>query len=290
MSAMQRNDLCIISALLLAGLATQAVAGKSDYVVKDPPAKLEKVEGSDLPRVVLTEKAAERTGIQYAPVREERVRRWLIVGGTVEALRGLPKGQEGYTVAATRPGPGSGPVRVSVPMVAAWMAGTHSVRVLFSDDVDDAEDDLGQLDDEDDDHAVIIIVLPESTKTVDGGISIRQAEMSAVVESGDAVKLNYVVEGSLEGLKSGDHVPVKFSRPESSGMRKVVPYSAVLYDARGNEWLYTSPEPLVFVRQPITVDFVEGERAVLKEGPAAGTLVVKTGAAELFGVEHKIGH
>lgn len=290
MSAMQRNDLCIISALLLAGLATQAVAGKSDYVVKDPPAKLEKVEGSDLPRVVLTEKAAERTGIQYAPVREERVRRWLIVGGKVEAQRPLPKGQEGYTVAATRPGPGSGPVRVSVPMVAAWMAGTHSVRVLFSDDVDDAEDDLGQLDDEDDDHAVIIIVLPESTKTVDGGISIRQAEMSAVVESGDAVNLNYVVEGNLEGLKSGDHVPVKFSRPESSGMRKVVPYSAVLYDARGNAWLYTSPEPLVFVRQPITVDFVEGERAVLKEGPAAGTLVVKTGAAELFGVEHKIGH
>lgn len=290
MSAMQRSDLCIISALLLAGLATQAVAGKSDYVVKDPPAKLEKVEGSDLPRVVLTEKAAERTGIQFAPVREEKVRRWLIVGGKVEAQRPLPKGQEGYTVAATRPGPGSGPVRVSVPMVAAWMAGTHSVRVLFSDDVDDAEDDLGQLDDEDDDHAVIIIVLPESTKTVDGGISIRQAEMSAVVESGDAVNLIYAVEGNFEGLKTGDHVPVKFSRPESSGMRKVVPYSAVLYDARGNAWLYTSPEPLVFVRQPITVDFVEGERAVLKEGPAAGTLVVKTGAAELFGVEHKIGH
>ena len=108
--------------------------------------------------------------------------------------------------------------------------------------------------------------------------------------SRSGVRINYVVEGNLEGLKSGDHVPVKFSRPESSSMRKVVPYSAVLYDARGNAWLYTSPEPLVFVRQPITVDFVEGERAVLKEGPAAGTPVVKTGAAELFGVEHKIGH
>ncbi len=290
MSAMQRNDLCIISALLLAGLATQAVAGKSDYVVKDPPAKLEKVEGSDLPRVVLTEKAAERTGIQYAPVREERMRRWLIVGGKVETLRPLPKGQEGYTVAATRPGPGSGPVRVSVPMVAAWMAGTHSVRVLFSDDVDDTDDDLGHKDDEDDDDIDVIFVLPKSSAIVGNGIRIRQSETTAAANAGELIKINYQVDGNLKGLKAGDRVAVKFSRPESSGMRKVVPYSAVLYDARGNAWLYTSPEPLVFVRQPITVDFVEGERAVLKEGPAAGTLVVKTGAAELFGVEHKIGH
>jgi hypothetical protein len=170
------------------------------------------------------------------------------------------------------------------------MAGTHSVRVLFSDDVDDTDDDLGHEDDEDDDDIDVIFVLPKSSAIVGNGIRIRQSETTAAANAGELIKINYQVDGNLKGLKAGDRVAVKFSRPESSGMRKVVPYSAVLYDARGNAWLYTSPEPLVFVRQPITVDFVEGERAVLKEGPAAGTLVVKTGAAELFGVEHKIGH
>ena len=33
--------------------------------------------------------------------------------------------------------------------------------------------------------------------------------------------------------------------------RVVIPYSAVLYDADGATWMYTSPKPLVFVRQDI---------------------------------------
>jgi hypothetical protein len=72
--------------------------------------------------------------------------------------------------------------------------------------------------------------------------------------------------------------------------RKVVPYAAVLYDARGETWVYTSPEPLVFVRHRIRVDYIDRDRAVLSEGPAAGTAVVTVGAAELFGAEFEIGH
>ena len=34
---------------------------------------------------------------------------------------------------------------------------------------------------------------------------------------------------------------------------------------------------------------MEGETAILKSGPAVGTLVVKTGAYELFGAESAIG-
>ena len=67
--------------------------------------------------------------------------------------------------------------------------------------------------------------------------------------------------------------------------RKVIPYAAVLYDTEGNTWTYSSPEPLVFVRHKITVDRIEGEMAVLSEGPAAGTAVVTVGAQELYGSE-----
>jgi len=49
------------------------------------PAQVEPIEGSDLKRVVLTERAAERLNIQTVPVREEQVVRTRTVGGVVVA-------------------------------------------------------------------------------------------------------------------------------------------------------------------------------------------------------------
>jgi hypothetical protein len=73
-------------------------------------------------------------------------------------------------------------------------------------------------------------------------------------------------------------------------LRKVVPYSAVIYDTRGNTWVYTNPEPLVYIRHQINIRVIEGEKAFLFEGPPTGTEVVKVGAAELYGAEFHIGH
>ena len=73
---------------------------------------------------------------------------------------------------------------------------------------------------------------------------------------------------------------------EIKGMkRSVIPYAAILYDTEGNTWTYTSPEPLVFVRHQIQVDFIDGEMAVLSQGLPAGTAVVTVGAEELYGSE-----
>lgn len=71
--------------------------------------------------------------------------------------------------------------------------------------------------------------------------------------------------------------------------RTAMPYAAVLYDPNGDTWAYTNPEPLVFVRSPITVVTIQGNRAVLSDGPAAGTQVVTVGAAELLGTEYEVG-
>ncbi len=68
-------------------------------------------------------------------------------------------------------------------------------------------------------------------------------------------------------------------------LRKVIPYAAILYDTDGGTWTYTSPEPLVFVRHRITVDYIDGELAVLSTGPSAGSAVVIVGAQELYGSE-----
>lgn len=71
--------------------------------------------------------------------------------------------------------------------------------------------------------------------------------------------------------------------------RQVVPYSAVMYDKAGATWAYTNTEGRTFVRAPITVDRIQGDVAILSDGPAVGTLVVTVGAAELWGVETGVG-
>jgi hypothetical protein len=71
--------------------------------------------------------------------------------------------------------------------------------------------------------------------------------------------------------------------------RKVVDYSAVVYEPKGDTAIYTNPEPLVFVRQPVKVDYIDGDVAVLVDGPPAGTAVVTVGTAELLGMEFGVG-
>ena len=68
-----------------------------------------------------------------------------------------------------------------------------------------------------------------------------------------------------------------------------VPYAAVIYTAEGETLVYSSPEPLVFVQHPITIDHIDEDTAVLSAGPPAGTQVVTVGAAELAGIEFGVG-
>ena len=71
--------------------------------------------------------------------------------------------------------------------------------------------------------------------------------------------------------------------------RKVIPYGALLYDNTGATWAYTTVEPLVFIRESVTIDYIEGDQVVLVDGPSTGTDVVTLGAAELFGAELGLG-
>jgi hypothetical protein len=64
-----------------------------------------------------------------------------------------------------------------------------------------------------------------------------------------------------------------------------VPYTAVIYDIEGNTWIYTNPEPLVFVRLPIEIDHIEGDTVFLSESLPSALTVVTVGVAELYGTE-----
>jgi hypothetical protein len=84
--------------------------------------------------------------------------------------------------------------------------------------------------------------------------------------------------------------PVGLAPSAAGGVQHtVVEYSALIYDAQGAAAVYTNPGPLVYVRAPVTVDHIDGGRAVLSAGPPPGTLVVTVGAVELYGVDTGVG-
>jgi hypothetical protein len=97
--------------------------------------------------------------------------------------------------------------------------------------------------------------------------------------------LYYGLDNSDYKLNLGQHVQARLALMGNGQSQNVIPYAAVIYDTDGNTWVYTNPEPLVFVRQPIVVDYIEGDRAVLAEGIASGTQVVTIGSSELLGAE-----
>lgn len=106
-----------------------------------------------------------------------------------------------------------------------------------------------------------------------------------VVPVGDT-GVNRVVLVST-AAKRLDIATTRVSRVVVNGKpRTVIPYEGVLYDANGATWTYTSPKPLEFVRHDIRVDDIRGDRAVLSAGPPVGTVVVKVGSAELWGIEY----
>ena len=72
------------------------------------------------------------------------------------------------------------------------------------------------------------------------------------------------------------------------GARTVVPYGAVVYNADGSTFTYTSPAPRVYVRAAISVERIAGGEAILAKGPPVGTRVVTIGSQELYGSEYEV--
>ena len=135
---------------------------------------------------------------------------------------------------------------------------------------------------------IILIVIAAGLLLAACGGQASDDEVSggepAKVEPVGGTDLNRVIL-SAEAAKRLD-IQTAPVRSEGSGTEMVIPYAAVLYDPNGETWTYTNPEPLTFVRQDIKVDHIEGDLAVLLEGPPSGSAVVTVGATELWGIEY----
>lgn len=78
---------------------------------------------------------------------------------------------------------------------------------------------------------------------------------------------------------------VKTEHVRASGGQTFIPYAALIYNEEGHTYTYVSPKPRVYIREPIRVDHIVGNRVLLKKGPAVGTAIVTTGAAEVYSAE-----
>jgi len=82
--------------------------------------------------------------------------------------------------------------------------------------------------------------------------------------------------------------PVRDAAARARRHEALIPYAAVIYDAEGHAFAYTSPRPLTYERTPIRVLRTGRGVAVVSKGPRAGTPVVTVGAQELLGVEYGV--
>jgi membrane fusion protein, heavy metal efflux system len=98
------------------------------------------------------------------------------------------------------------------------------------------------------------------------------------------VDLFYELDNAKPALSPGQRVSVSLPLKEEAESL-TLPWSAVVIDIHGGNWVYEAIGEREFVRRRVTVRYVSGETAVLAAGPAPKTHVVVAGAAELFGTE-----
>ena len=122
--------------------------------------------------------------------------------------------------------------------------------------------------------------------------STHQAEHPAEVEHVEGSDFNLVTltEKAAQRIDLKTDQVKELAVKRSASKQKVVPYSSLIYGPNGQTWVYTSPKPLTFVRHKVAVDYIDGEVAVLKEGPPTGTVVASVGVAELYGTDTGVGH
>jgi hypothetical protein len=311
--------------LFLTAAALQGVeSGNRGSPAKSAAVRLETIPGSTAKRVILTAKAAERLGIETSKVREEPIVRKQMVSGLVtlpvapqplamQASTGFasvtlnaalaaswqpaasPAARQTFAVPATArqfavPGKGT----AHPPALPAAAAAPHPAGEL------DAPPPPAPIHGE----AWVLVtlspgewdklakekparVLPLATR--EGQVKEMVARPSGRPPMEDAKRsmltLYYVIPDKDHGLTVNTRVRVELQQTGSEERRKVVPYGAVYYDAKGATWAYVNTEPLVFERRRIGVERIVGDLAVLSDGPSVGTEVVVVGAPLLYGSE-----
>jgi hypothetical protein len=287
-----RTALLEAAALLVLAPAAHAVEPATPgSVAKSAAVKLETIPGSTAKRVILTAKAAERLGIETSKVGEEPIVRRQMAGGLVTvpyapqaiakpASTGFASFAMGAAVTAARQ-------PAAVPAIAAAQPGANAATAPPIDGEAWVLVTLsrGEWEKLAKDKPARVLPLVTHEKPANE-IRAQPSGMPPIEDTKRSMlTLYYVVPGKDHGLMLHKRVRVELQQSGSEEKHKVVPYSAVYYDATGSTWVYVNTEPFVFERRRIGVERVMGDLAVLSDGPPIGTAVVVVGAPLLYGAE-----
>jgi hypothetical protein len=119
--------------------------------------------------------------------------------------------------------------------------------------------------------------LGEASDSAAQAVPVKGSELSRVTLSREAYDRLAIATAAVRGgVVRGSTSPTA---------RTVMPSAALLYDSEGRTWAYVREGARSFLRAPVTIARLDGDRAYLSDGPAPGTQVVVVGAPELLGVE-----
>ncbi len=131
--------------------------------------------------------------------------------------------------------------------------------------------------------AVVLLVLAACGETISDKYVIIDEPVTLEEVAGSGLKKVTLTERATQRLGIATSPVTK--RDEML----VVPSGALWMDVNGVFWVYTNPEPNVFLRHAVVVADDDGRRAELLSGPVPGTTVVSVGVPELFGAEVGVG-
>lgn len=121
----------------------------------------------------------------------------------------------------------------------------------------------------------------EVEATTEEGYSPAKVEE---IKGSEVKRVTFTADGA-------EQVGLQTVRATQRAGQAVVPYTALIYSPDGGTWVYTTPQPLTFVRKPVVVDRIDGDQVLLSGGLSPGAPVVTVGAAEVYGAELDIaGH
>lgn len=136
---------------------------------------------------------------------------------------------------------------------------------------------------------VVLIIIALSLSACSTPKAEAISEEPAIVEALDGSEYNRVTLSAKAAERLDIQTESVLEELVDGTQWLVVPYAALLYGNNGETWVYVGSEALTYVRQPVTVEYIDGEKAFLVDGPALGSEVVTVGGAELYGADTGVG-
>jgi len=131
----------------------------------------------------------------------------------------------------------------------------------------------------------LLLIVGALTPALSACTQVEESESTYSPTSVTPVKGSDDIQQVTFSAIAAQRADVRTAKVQASGRLTSIPYAALIYNEEGDTYTYVSPKPLVYLREPVDVDRITGDRVLLRRGPPTGTAVVTTGAAEVYSAE-----